>query len=446
MESIWSRTVKIPERKSLNGDMAAEAVVIGAGMAGILTAYMLERSGIRTVVLEADRIAGGQTRNTTAKLTSQHGMIYGKLTKTLGQGRARLYARAHESAILEYEKLIRENEIDCHFERLPSYLYSVCDRDALLHEAQAAARLGLPSCYQEKIGLPMSTVGAVCFERQAQFHPLEFIRAISGSLTVYERTRVRKVDGGRVITDKGVVTANSVIFTAHYPFVNVPGFYFTRQHQERSYVLACENAGDLGGMYYTIDKGGLSFRNYENLLLIGGGGHRTGKSRSGGKYCALERQMEQLFPQAKPVARWSAQDCMSHDDLPFMGRYSMIRPNWYVATGFKKWGMTTAMVSAILLRDLICGVENPYESLFTPKRLHLSAAGALMMDLGESAAGLIKGVVYGLDGRKDTKRCTHLGCGLSWNSDEETWECPCHGSRFDGNGGLLDDPAQENLR
>ena len=447
MESIWSRSVSIPRRECLKGDITADTAVVGAGMAGVLTAYLLEKSGIHTVVLEADRIAGGQTKNTTAKITSQHGMIYRKLTRQYGEESARLYARAQEQAILEYEKLARENKIDCHFERLPAYLYSLWDKQALLDEAQACARLGLPACFVEETSLPMRTVGAVCFERQAQFHPLEFIKAISADLTIYEKTKVLSVKGTRIITDKGTVSAKNVVFTAHYPFLNIPGFYFARQHQERSYVIAYEKAGDLGGMYYSIDRDGLSFRNFENLLLVGGGAHRTGKIKPGGQYLSVKRKAENLFPQAKEVARWSAQDCMTHDGLPFIGRYSAFYPNWYVATGFKKWGMTTSMVAAMLLRDLICGVEDPYRKLFSPQRVHpLASAGAWAVDMGESAMGLTKGVIYGLDRKESTHRCRHLGCGLSWNEDEQTWDCPCHGSRYTRDGKLLDGPAQTNLR
>ena len=336
-------------------------------MAGILTACLLKKSGISVVVLEADRIAGGQTKNTTAKITSQHGLTYHKLLRRYGERRARLYARAHEAAILEYETMIRENNIDCHFERLPAYLYSVNPdrKDILLQEAEAAAWLGLPARFQETVDLPMKTAGAVCFERQAQFHPLEFIREISKNLVIYEQTRVLSVEGKTIWTGNGAkVTAEHIIFAAHYPFVNVPGFYFARQHQERSYVVAYEHAANLNGIYYSIDDNGLSFRNYEDLLLVGGGAHRTGENREGGKYRELKNQAESLFPGAQETAFWSAQDCMPHDGLPFIGKYSWLHDNWYVATGFQKWGMTTSMVAALMIRDAVCGVIFHWFRLF----------------------------------------------------------------------------------
>lgn len=459
MESIWSKTVEIPKRAPLKQNITVDAAVIGAGMAGILTAYLLKKSGISVAVLEADRIAGGQTKNTTAKITSQHGLTYHKLLRQYGERRARLYARAHEAAILEYETIIRENKIDCHFERLPAYLYTVNpdNRGILIKEAEAAAWLGLPARFQETVNLPMETAGAVCFERQAQFHPLEFIREISKNLTIYEQTRVLSVNGNRIWTDRDVeVKAQHIIFAAHYPFVNVPGFYFARQHQERSYVVAYKNAAKLDGIYYSIDEGGLSFRNYENLLFVGGGAHRTGENKGGGKYRELRNQVEGLFPEAKETACWSAQDCMPHDGLPFIGKYSMLRENWYVATGFQKWGMTSSMVAAMMIRDAVCGVENPYEKLFSPQRIHpLAAAKSTVIDVGKSVAGLTRGLFLG-SGRKRSpgdknrfdgtpSRCPHMGCGLRWNPDEESWDCPCHGSRFDCHGNLKDDPAQTSL-
>lgn len=275
MESIWSSTVQIHERGSLEEDISVEAVVIGAGMAGILTAYLLEENGVPVVVLEADRIASGQTKNTTAKITSQHGLIYSKFIKSLGRKKAQLYAMAQEAAISEYERIIEEKGIKCHFQKLPSYLYSACQKDVLLEEAQAAQAVGLDAKFLEKADLiienkfPIENVGAVCFEGQAQFHPLEFVNEISRGLVVFEKTKVLSVKGNKIITNHGTVTAEHIIFACHYPFINVPGFYFAREHQDRSYVIAFENAMQPEGMYYSIDQGGLSLRNYENFLLIG---------------------------------------------------------------------------------------------------------------------------------------------------------------------------------
>lgn len=454
VESIWSKSVQIPKREPLTKDIKTEVAVIGGGMAGILTAFLLKKSGIPAVVLEADRIGSGQTKDTTAKITSQHGCSYHKLLRQYGEGKARLYARAQEAAILEYDAMIRENHIDCHFERLPSYLYTEKQENKkyLQEEAEAAAWLGLPARFQDCTKeFPVDAAGAVCFERQAQFHPLEFIREISRELEIYEQTRALSVKGRRIDTDRGVsVWAEHVVFAAHYPFLNVPGFYFARQHQERSYVVTYEDAGRFPGMYYGIDSGGLSFRNYENLLLIGGSGHRTGENQEGGRYRELRNRAEALFPNAREIAFWSAQDCMPHDGLPFIGIYSMFRRNWYVISGFHKWGMTSSMVAAMMIRDQVCGVENPYASLFSPQRMHLLvSAKPACTDIMKSTKGLLRGLFLP-SGRKGEfhgtpSRCPHMGCGLIWNPDEESWDCPCHGSRFDCHGNLKDNPAQQGL-
>lgn len=447
MESIWSRTVEIPERECLKEDIRVDAVVIGAGMSGLLTAFLLEESGLKTVVLEAGRIAGGQTKNTTAKITSQHGMIYKKLIEDFGEKRAALYGQVHEAAIGELERLVKENDINCHFSRLPGYLYSQKDRKALEEEAWAAEKLGLGASFTEETGLPFETVGAVRFENQAQFHPLEFIKAISGGLSIYEHTRVRKVRRNKVYTDKGRVTADHIIFACHYPIVNVPGFYFLRQHQEKSCVIAWDNVKPLPGIYYSIDKEGLSLRSSGNILLTGGGGFRTGEKAEGEIYTSIRKEAERFFPEGREITHWSAQDCMPHDGMAFIGQYSIFKPGWHVATGFQKWGMTSSMLAAMLIRDEIWGIENPYALLFSPQRFHPAvSAGPFFQDAAKSMQGLTKGILLLWKKEGKHRRCTHMGCALNWNEEEEIWECPCHGSCFDKEGKLLTEPSKKDLK
>jgi len=495
MESIWEKGIEIEHREVLAEDLYTEVAVIGAGMTGILTAHYLQEKGFRVVVLEAKRIGSGQTKNTTAKITSQHGLFYDRLINSLGKEKAGLYARANEEAIAEYEKLIKEREIACHFERLPAYLYTAgsggcrvdiergCraeQEERLKREAQAAAGLGIKASFTKETTLPFAVQGAVRFEGQAQFHPLEFIRALSADLTVYEQTKVLKVKKNKIYTNRGVVCADSIIFATHYPILNVPGFYFLRQHQDRSYVVAVDGAEPLKGMYYSIDQDGLSFRSMGNTVLIGGGGERTGKAGKAviegegqeGAYGFLERAAALYYPGKPIIARWSAQDCMPHDGLPFIGKYSVFRPGWYVATGYKKWGMTTSMTAARILCDAVCGIENPYAELFSPRRLYGFGCRAFFRDVAESAAGLFKGAFHiplkkaeslekgeggiariglrryacyrDLDGalHKMSARCPHMGCELVWNQEEKSFDCPCHGSRFRWDGELLDNPAQ----
>ena len=459
MNSIWSESCRIPEREPLNGNTEAEIAVIGAGLAGILTAYGLQKARRQVVVLDAGRIGGGQTRNTTAKITSQHGMIYRKLMGSLGRDSAKQYAMANEAAIEEYRRLIETERIDCSFEERNAYVYGD-NSEQLQAEAEAAAALGLPASFVRETALPFPTAGAVCFAHQAQFHPLRFLAHIARPLTVYENTPVINVEEDQIETAGGRVHAEHIVFACHYPFINFPGLYFARMHQERSYVLALENAAQVDGMWIGAGEGAYSFRNYGDLLLLGGGGHRCGENSAGGKYELLRHAAKEWFPGSREIAHWSAQDCMTADSVPYIGRYAESRPNWYVATGFQKWGMTSSMVSAMLLRDMICGVKNPCADVFAPERFAKGLAKELFQIPSEQAAEIPKGhggIVF-LHGRKvgvykdeDGRlypvdvRCPHMGCQLEWNPDERSWDCPCHGSRFDRFGKLISGPAQEEL-
>lgn len=441
MESIWSRDVTFPERKPLDRDRETEAAVIGGGLAGILIAYELQRRGISAIVLDADRVGSGQTKNTTAKITSQHGLIYDRLIRNFGKERAGQYARANQQAIEAYRQLIEERKIDCELETVPAYLYSQRSEIPLKREVAAARQLGIEARFTKKTDLPFAVAGAVRFEKQAQFHPLKFLKAIADEVTVYEHTSVQKAAGHMLETDRGRVRAKHIIFACHYPFVNFPGLYFARMHQERSYVVALRQAGKTDGMYLGVDPDGISLRAAGEYLLLGGEGRRTGAKYRKNPYVSLLQKGKEWYPDSTPAARWSAQDCMPMDGVPYIGRFAASRPDWYVATGFQKWGMTSAMVSAKLISDLICGIGNEGAEIFSPQRFFLKASAMnLASDLGHSVKGLTKGAL-----EAEAPRCPHLGCRLEWNPVEHTWDCPCHGSRFDREGHLINGPAQEDL-
>ena len=455
-QSLWKQTVELPERESLKGDLQVKNLVIGAGMAGILTAYLLQKQGQQVVVVEAKRIAGGQTGNTTAKITGQHGLIYDKLMHKISLREAREYMQANQDAMDMYERIAEEEGISCHLEHMPSFLYTTReDREwELRREAEAAKELGIDARFvkgSRVTELPFEVKAAVRFAGQMQFHPLEFIRPLAQKLTIYENTKVLEVKEHTAITNCGTITAENIIFATHYPFVNAPGFYFLRQHQERSYVLALRQpqTGSGGGekksppengMYLSIDENGLSLRSFEDMLLLGGGSHRTGKCVEGKGYAFLRKEAEKYFPRYTGVAAWAAQDCMPHDEIPFIGRYSLFRPYWYVASGFKKWGMTSSMVAAIIISHEIGTGESLYGKVFSPWRFHVQTAWKnLLTDIGESVKGLWKGY-FG----EDEHQCPHLGCELEWNEQEGSWDCPCHGSRFGREGELFDNPAQKD--
>lgn len=474
MESIWTKTCQLPEREALKGDLHVEVAVIGGGMAGILIAYSLQQAGHQVAVLEADRIGSGQTGGTTAKITAQHGLCYAELLAALGRERAAAYAAANGAAIDDVRRLVKELEIPCDFTECSAYL---CGDDlrALRREAEAAADLGLPADFLEKPEGPIPCAGAVRFQNQAQFHPLQFLRAVSAGLTVYEHTPVLRAEGRELTTPGGRVFAQSVVFACHYPFVNVPGLYFTRLHQERSYVLALEKALPVEGMWIGSGREKRSLRSWGGLLLLGGEGHRTGQNSSGGQYDALRRTAAAWFPDSREVAHWSAQDCVTPDRIPLIGRFSALRPNWYVATGFQKWGMTGSMAAATLIRDLLAGKRPPEAEIYDPGRLRAGVWAGLLREGPHAVRGLTKqlfqlpetaaqklqpghGGVVLWKGEKagvyrDPQgafhvvdvRCPHLGCQLAWNPEELSWDCPCHGSRFDVDGNLLNGPAQTGL-
>ena len=342
-----------------------------------------------------------------------------------------MYLSANEAALKKYRELCAD--IDCGFETKDSCVYSLSDRNKLEKEMAALGKIGYPAELIEKLPLPLKTVGAVKFSAQAQFDPLRFVSAISKGLSIYEHTKVLELIGTRARTDNGMITANTVVVTTHFPFINKHGSYFLKMYQHRSYVIALENAQDVGGMYVDEDKQGMSFRNYGGLLLLGGGGHRTGKQ--GGGWAELESFAERNYPGAAEKYRWAAQDCMTLDGMPYVGHYSKKTPELLVATGFNKWGMSSAMVSATILTDMLLGRKNEYADLFSPSRSILRPQ--LALNALEAAVNLLT---------PSKKRCPHLGCALKWNSQEHTWDCPCHGSRFTENGKLIDNPATGDMK
>ncbi len=448
-KSLWSITEKRGAREHLPGNMKIHTAVIGGGMAGILTAYALEQKGIECIVLEEGVIGCGQTENTTAKITSQHNLIYDSLIQNIGTEKARKYAQANQKAVEVYRTLIRELNVDCDFADCRAYLYTRKNPGALQREYEAASEFGIPAGLTTDTELPFPVLEALYFENQARFHPLKFLKAVAGQVTVYEGTAVREIEDNVLITDYGKVEAENVVFAVHYPFINVPGYYFLKMHQERSYVAAVRYAQSMQHMYLGIDKEGLSFRSAEDMILVGGGGHRTGENLTGGQYKHILRAARDYWPKCEEAARWSAQDCMTLDGIPYIGKYGHQTKGWYVATGFGKWGMTSSMVSAMIISDLISGTDNPYAEVFSPQRVNVKAsAGNFVKEGGHAAAGLSGKAEVPEDKKQKglLMRCPHLGCQLTWNPEEESYDCPCHGSRFDAEGNKIDGPARKNMK
>ena len=426
MPSIWRETVVLPRFGPLKGDLHTDVLVVGGGMAGILCTHLLRERGVDCALVEAEHLAWGTTGDTTAKLTVQHGLLYHKLLRQKGREGALTYLRLQQGALERYRTLCAN--MDCDFTIEDNSVYTLNDRKTLRAELAALQSLNVPAWLEEKPPLPMPTAGAVGIPQQARFHPLKFLAAIVPGLPIYEQTKVLELMPGKAVTNRGCVTAKKIILATHFPILNKHGGYFIKLYQHRSYVLALENTPPVEGMYVDDSGTGLSFRQWSDLLLLGGGGHRTGKN--GGGWRELELFAARHWPQATVRARWAAQDCMSLDGLPYVGRYSAATPDLFVATGFNKWGMTNAMAAAMVLCELVQGKPHPAAFLLEPSRSILRPQ--LAANLWESTVNLLTPTV---------PRCPHLGCALKWNGQEHSWDCPCHGSRFDEGGNLLDGPA-----
>lgn len=428
MISLWSDTEGLPSFPKIDRNMKTDVLIIGGGITGILCAKLLRDANVECIVAEKDKICSGVTKNTAAKITAQHGLIYSRLTEQFGHERAQMYLRSNLDAVESFSKMC--SDIDCSFERKDAFLYSHEKTQALEDESKAINSIG-GQAETVDCSLPFMKAVGVRMKNQAQFKPLKFLAAVANELLIFEDSRIFSVEGGTSFTDGFKIQAKNIIVATHFPFINTRGLYSLKMYQERSYVTALENACDIGGIYTPTDSSGVSMRNCDGMLLVGGFGARTGSPCGG--WDSLERFARDNLPDAREKYRWAAQDCMTLDGVPYIGRYSKSTPHMYVATGFNKWGMTSSLVSAVVLRDMILHGRSEYEALFSPQRSMLKKQ--LFVNGFKYASSLL--IPRG-------PRCPHLGCRLEYNRKEHSWDCPCHGSRFDEDGRLLNEPATDD--
>jgi glycine/D-amino acid oxidase-like deaminating enzyme/nitrite reductase/ring-hydroxylating ferredoxin subunit len=490
-ESVWIDDSPQTAYDRLESDRRVEVAVVGGGIAGVTTAAKLAADGYSVALLERDRVLNGVTGHTTAKVTSLHGLVYDHLVDRFGTARAREYAAANEAAIDDIEATVERRDIDCGFARTPAYTYLRPgeDRSDVRREVEAARQLDLPVSYVRDSDLPYDIGAAVKFDEQARFHPrqylLELVHGIDeGGGDIFERTTVKEVDDGapcRVATDGGTVRADSVVVATNFP-VSDDALYFARLSPKRSYVVAARLEGETPeGMYYYPREPYFSVRPHageESLVLLGGQNHRTGEGNSTEqRYQDLERQAREHFDVASIECRWSTQDFVSVDHVPFVGSAGPQVDHVYVATGFGGWGMTNATAAAMVLRDRIAGHENPWQRVFRPTRFEFGASKSdLLSHNGHTMKHLFgaylenrpsldlsrldRGEARIYDDRDDpvaayrdetgevhsvSAVCPHMGCLVEWNDGEHSWDCPCHGSRFDLDGSVLDAPAVDGL-
>ncbi len=430
MNSFWQTT--LPKFPKLKQNLTVDVLIIGGGLTGLLCAEYLQKAGLSVAVAEAKTVAEGVSGRTTAKITSQHGVIYHKIEQKYGLEAARHYYTAQQEALDEFRRLA--DRLAFEYEECDAYVYSLDDHLALSAERSTLKRIGGKAEWERALLVNMPTAGVLKIPHQAHMNPLLLMRELSKNVPVYEHTRVRKIESNTALTDDGVtITARAMVVATHFPFLNRHGAYFLKLYQHRSYVVALENATVPSGMMWGDKQNSITLRQYGNYLLVGGGGHRTGKQGEG--YKAAEAFAEKYFPNAKVKHRWATQDCMSLDGIPYIGRYAPSTPSMYVATGFGGWGMTSAMVSALLLTAEITGRPKQWASVFKPNRNIWHPQ--LAVNAVESTLGLLT---------PTAPRCPHLGCALKWNAEEHSWDCGCHGSRFAKDGMLLNGPSTGDLK
>jgi len=491
--SVWLATADLPTFPALDRDLDVDVVVVGAGITGLTTAHLLQQRGLRVAVVEAHHVCARSTGRTTGKLSSQHGMHYASLRRQAGDDVARTYAEANQAAIATIARLADELGADCDLTTTPSYLYATdpAEVDSLREEADAARALGLPSTFTTTTDLPFEVAGAVRFDDQAHFHSVRYVAALARSVaaaggTIVEGTRAMGVeedgDGATVQTDRGSIRAGHVVIATLIPFLDRGGF-FAKMRPKRAYgVAALLESPPPAGMHMNVDGPTRSTRPWivdgePRGLIVVGEDHETGHDDpSPANFGNLERWARKHFPVASFEHRWSAQDFYPADERPYIGR-SPRTEHVFVATGFKKWGLTNGTAAAEIITALVAGEEHPWLDAFDATRIgdaqavkklvednvhvgmrfvrdriaRLRADAIEHLQPGQGGVVEVDGDTVGAyrapDGsyRAVSVTCTHLGCSLTWNAAETSWDCPCHGSRFDIDGAVIDGPAVRPL-
>lgn len=493
MKSLWIETTKdkLP-LKPMEKDEETDVCIIGAGLFGLTTAYYLSKEGKKVIVIEKGEIGEKASGNTTGKITSLHGLFYDHLISDFGEDYAKKYLEANEKAIKNIKKIVDEEKIDCDFEIQDAYTYTT-KQDEVIEiekEVQAVKKLNKEVEMVTKTELPFKIAGAIKIKNQAQFHPRKYMLGLCKEITkqnkIFEYTTaldVKKDDDNYIVyTDRGDIKAKNVVLATHFPIINTPGFYFVKMYQSTSYIIAIETEKKLPkGMYINIKEPIYSFRtakyNGKDILLIGGSGHKTGEPiTDDSHYQYLEKTAKELYPDCKILFRWNTRDCISLDKIPYIGEFSNLMPNLYVGTGFNKWGMTSSNIAANIVTDKIMGRENASEEIFKATRVkpiknRWEVKDMLKETVNSIALNKMKikpeniekiekdnGAIIQLNGDnvgiyKDSEgkiyavkpNCSHLGCLLSWNNLDKTWDCPCHGSRFDYMGRNIYEPGIHDL-
>lgn len=494
-ESIWYDYKNYnASYTKLNRNITTEVCIVGGGITGISIAYELMKKNIPFILLEKDTIADKVTSKSSAKVTSQHGLIYHEIAKKYGLHHAKLYLEANEKAIKNIEKIVEEENINCDFREEAHYIYTQDKNRTSAIQDEYITLKKLDQKHIElvkKLPIPLECVLALKVDKQACFNPRNYTLGLAKILSkkrkcLYEHVTINQIKKEKnhylIFTDKAQVTAKRVILATHYPIKDIPGFYFFKMYQDTSYVIAVDiEKQDYTGMYIRVEEPIFSLRAIKKkertILLAGGNGHKTGDVNIENRYQFLESYVKKMYPNSKVLKRWNTQDCISLDNIPYIGEFSTYFPNFYVATGFNKWGMTTSNIAAHIIVDKILKRKNPYEEVFKATRYHaFKNIPKVYHMLNQTTRSLLfyklkikkdlidtlpnnTGKIMKVEGKKvgvykDEKGkvytifpyCSHLKCLLTFNALDKTWDCPCHGSRFDIYGNVLNSPASKALK
>lgn len=490
-ESYWIESSDERIYGPIAGSEDCNCGIIGGGIVGLTTAYLLSKKGKKIVLVDANKIGYGCTGRNTGKVTTQHSIIYSKIKKKYDLEKAKRYYEGNNEAIDLIEKLVKDNKIECEFERKTSYLFAETDDGLreLKNEFEVCKEIGIDCEFIEELPLPVSCKGAIAFNNVASFNPKKYCDRLGDLIVaqggkIFENSPVVEVENGEKCsfqTREGKwVQCEQLIIASHLPFYDGGGFFFARLEPSRSYLVAGSvNEGFVEGMYINVEKPTRSIHyingDNEHLLLIAGEDHKVGEGEDVDYYEVLRAYGRENFGIKEYKYKWSAEDYMTPDYIPYIGVLNSSHPNMYIATGFGKWGMTNGTLAGILISDLIVEGESRYEDTFKPSRAKSFLSkdfikynvdvvyqiikgklriGDMDVELDEGEARIInlEGNRYGA--YKEDKgnlhivdiTCTHLGCELSWNEIEKSWDCPCHGSRFNFKGEILEGPATEPLK
>jgi glycine/D-amino acid oxidase-like deaminating enzyme/nitrite reductase/ring-hydroxylating ferredoxin subunit len=486
--SLWLDALPTDGYPRLTSDLDVDVAVLGGGIIGLTTALLLKLQGARVAVLEARRCGAGVTGSTTGKVTALQSTVYSKISGKHGEDAAAIYAKASTAAVSRVAELVADHGIDCDLNRRPAFTYAATSQDlpSVQREAEAARTAGLPVEPTTSVDLPYPVAGAVRLDDQLEFHPVRYASGLAAAVhgdgsSIFEHTRVIGVSYGspsRVRSESGAtVRAEHVVVATHYPLLD-RGLFFARLEATRSYCIAARVAGHVPtGMSISAGSPTRSIRSYDDLLIVGGESHSAGAAdATPERYARLEQFAREHWSVQEVTHRWSAQDPSSYDQLPVIGRYGPPWPQLYVASGFMKWGLTSGTFAAMIISDEIAGRDNPWAETFRPNRFEPKSMPKLARLNAKVAAEMVGDRISGADvrsvaevpagearvvgSRRDktgvyrddeggvhavSLRCTHLGCLLRFNSAERSWDCPCHGSRFDVDGGVLEGPAVKPL-